>query len=142
MLTLQRLGPSPWSTLHQGPSYDPQGLRRSPRPSAPGGAPAPHLQGTEAAVQIIQPGGKDELLIGTTQDLERQDSHPDLHPLRRTHPLLPAPKGLCSSESPWFLVQPLPTPGLEQALGARCAELSREWRSAGLELRDGRVDGP
>ena len=53
--------------------------------------PAPHLQGTEAAVQVVQPRGKDELLIGTTQDLERQDSHPDLHPLPRTQPLLPAP---------------------------------------------------
>lgn len=56
--------------------------QNSASPSAccmlPGGAPAPHLQSTEAAMQIVQSRGKDELLIGTTQDLERQDSQPDI----------------------------------------------------------------
>lgn len=53
------------------------------------GAPAAYLQGTEAAVQIVQPRGKDELLIGTTQDLERHGSQPNLQPSAPTHLLLP-----------------------------------------------------
>lgn len=36
---------------------------------------ASHLQGTEAAVQIVQSRSEDELFIGSTQDLERQEEH-------------------------------------------------------------------
>lgn len=36
-----------------------------------------HLQGAEAAVQIVQSRGEDELVIGSTQDLNRQGSEPD-----------------------------------------------------------------
>lgn len=78
----------------------------------PGGAPARYLQGTEAAVQIIQPRGKDELLIGPTQDLERQDTQLDLGSCALTHRVLPAPQGLSLSEPLWLLVQCLPDPWL------------------------------
>lgn len=43
------------------------GLRQSPWCCVlPGDAPAPHLQGAEAAMQIVQSRGKDELPKGTS----------------------------------------------------------------------------
>lgn len=59
------------------------------------GASAAYLQGTEAAVQIVQPRGKDELLIGTTQDLERHGSQPNLQPSAPTHLGSSEPRCIC-----------------------------------------------
>lgn len=130
MLRLKHLRPSPRSTRHQQtvgggqqPCHNLLGLEAAPPTPyktvclpwwcvPPGGAPARYLQGTEAAVQIIQPRGKDELLIGPTQDLERQDTQLDFGSCAMTHRVLPAPQGLSLSEPLWLLVQCLPDPWL------------------------------
>lgn len=136
-------GPPPQSPERQqteevasGPPRTCWALRQCPdhsfsrRCAPPGGTPAAHLQGTEAAVQIVQPRGKDELLVGTTQDLERQDSRPNLQPSAPTHLLLPAPKGPGLSKPPWLCVQPRPVPWL-RALGSCWVGLSGQ---RGMEL--------
>lgn len=85
-------------------------------------------------MEVVQPGGKDELLVGTTQHLEAQDSRPNLQASTPTHLLLPAPKGLGLRKPPWLCVQPALSPSLgrhDPAGWGRVDNGERNW--AGVE---------